>query len=151
VNKISISIDHEYITKLLGLTTKLFAVKPVDGFQRKNVPLDYLRLSLNEEITRKLRDLLIKHVVISKLSKHLQANKIVGCNYPRLTTVTTPVDGPWSFDFDLSLAHEIELKEWRNFSFKQPKRKKYKDLDKQVVNFLEHEIAEVKRLDSEKV
>ncbi len=151
VNKISITIDNAYVIKLLDLTTKLFSIKPVDGFQRKNVPLDYLRLSLNEEITRKLRDLLVKHVVINKLSTYLQANKIVGCNYPRLIAMNTPEGAHWSFDFDLSLAHEIELKEWRNFSFKQPKRKKYKDLDKQVANFLEHEVAVVKKLDSDKV
>ncbi|MBM3887354.1 hypothetical protein FJ364_05490 [Candidatus Dependentiae bacterium] len=149
VNNISISIPYEYITKLLDLTAKLFTAKPIDGFQRKNIPLDYLQLSLNEEITRKLRDLLIKHVAVNKLSKYLQTNKIVSCNYPRLTAINTPQNAPWSFDFDFSLAHKIELKEWRNFSFKQPKRKKYKDLDKQVINFLEQEAVSVKKLNQD--
>jgi FKBP-type peptidyl-prolyl cis-trans isomerase (trigger factor) len=39
--------------------------------------------------------------------------------------------------FDLSLTEPIELKEWKNFAFKSPNRKRYKDLDKQVKTFLE--------------
>ncbi len=151
VDKIIVTINQELITHLLSLTTRLFSVKPVEGFQRKNVPLDYLEATLGDEITRKLHDLLLRHVVVNTISKHLQSNKIVSSNYPRLTKISSPLDGPWSFNFDLSLAHSIELKEWRNFSFKQPKRKRYKDLDKQVINFLDQEIAEVKRLDAEKV
>lgn len=149
INKISITIDQELVTKLLDLTTNLFSVKPIDGFAPKKVPLDYLQATLQDEIVRKLRSLLVKHVVIKTLTNHLYYNRIVSCNYPRLTGIDSPKDNPWKFHFDLSLAHEIELKEWRNFSFKQPKRKKYKDLDKQVVNFIEQEVAEGKRLDGE--
>ena len=35
--------------------------------------------------------------------------------------------------------HSVPLKEWKHFSFKTPKRKGYKDLDKQVNHFLEKE------------
>lgn len=151
VDKIAVTVHQDLITKLLDQTTKLFAIKPIEGFQRKNVPLDYLQSTLRSEITRKLYDFLLRYVVVNTLTAYLQQNKIISSNYPRLTKIDTPQDGPWSFNFDLSLAHSIELKEWRNFSFKQPKRKRYKDLDKQVINFLEQEIAETKRLNNDHI
>lgn len=151
VDKITITVQQELVRQLTSLTTKLFSVKPVEGFQRQNVPLEYLEATLGDEITRKLHDLLLRHVIVNTIGKYLHSNKIISSNYPRLTQIQSPQDAPWLFNFDLSLAHGVELKEWRNFSFKQPKRKRYKDLDKQVVNFLDQEIAEVKRLDAEKV
>lgn len=151
VDKICISLKQELIAQFLNLTTEIFAAKPIEGFERKNVPTEYLQQTLQEEISRKLQDLLLRHLVINTLNNYLQTNKVVSSNYPRLTKVQAPKDGPWSFSFDLSLAHDIELKEWRNFSFKQPKRKRYKDLDKQVVNFLEQEIAATKLLTLDQV
>lgn len=151
VDKVTVGITNELINKVLLLTTKLFAVKPVEGFQPKNVPLEYIQSTLQEEIIKKMRSLFLRHVIINVIDDYIKSNKIVSSNYPRLTKVETPANGPWSFDFDLTRAHPVELKEWRNFSFKQPKRKRYKDLDKQVINFLDHEAIELKRLDHEKV
>lgn len=151
VDKVTVSIANELVNRVLFLTTQLFSIKPVEGFQPKNVPLDYIQATLQEEIAKKMRSLFLRHVIVNVIDQHIQSNKIISSNYPRLTKVETPSNGPWVFDFDLTRAHSVELKEWRNFSFKQPKRKRYKDLDKQVINFLDHETTELKRLDNEKV
>ena len=43
--------------------------------------------------------------------------------------------------FDISLVPPITFKEWKVFAFKAPKRKKYKDIDRQVVTLIQDEQA----------
>ncbi len=57
-------------------------------------------------------------------------------NYPRLIDITQPKDLHFNYIFEISTASPIELKEWRNFIFRPPGRKRYKDLDKQVELFI---------------
>jgi len=49
------------------------------------------------------------------------------------------------FSFDLSIVKPINLKTWKHFTFKMPRRKNYKDLDKQVANFMMREQAAAKK------
>ena len=44
-----------------------------------------------------------------------------------------------SFTFEISVFPAMPLSEWKYLPFKAPKRKNYKDLDRQVESFLHEE------------
>ncbi len=131
--EISNLVTHPVYNEII----KLFRCRHLDGFLQKDVPLDYLEETYNQEIKQKLKSYLFSHVVVDHLINELMAKKIPYSNYPRLTNIKTSNENDISFFFDLSLTEPVELKEWKNFAFKSPKRKRYKDLDKQVKIFLE--------------
>ena len=131
--EISNLVTHPVYTEII----KLFKYRHLDGFLQKDIPLDYLEETYNQEIKQKLKSYLFSHIVVDNLINELMAKKIPYSNYPRLTNIKTSNENDISFFFDLSLTEPIELKEWKNFAFKSPKRKRYKDLDKQVKIFLE--------------
>lgn len=135
--KAQIEISHLVAHPVYNEIIKLFKCRHIDGFSQKDVPLDYLEETYNQEIKQKLKSYLFSHIVVDNLINELMAKKIPYLNYPRLTNIKTSSENNISFFFDLSLTEPIDLKEWKNFAFKTPKRKRYKDLDKQVKNFLE--------------
>lgn len=53
--------------------------------------------------------------------------------------------------FEVSTIDPIHLKDWKLFTFKAPKRKLYKDLDKQVESFIEREHGLFRDLDHESI
>lgn len=131
--EISNLVTHPVYTEII----KLFKCRHLDGFLQKDIPLDYLEETYNQEIKQKLKSYLFSHIVVDNLINELMTKKIPYSNYPRLINIKTSNENDISFFFDLSLTEPVELKEWKNFAFKSPKRKRYKDLDKQVKIFLE--------------
>ena len=75
----------------------------------------------------------------------IKIKKIMLTNYPRLTNIKISNKKQAFFTFDLSIADPLELKEWKHFVFKPPKRKRYKDLDKQVDLFIKRETSLFKK------
>jgi len=65
--------------------------------------------------------------------------------------IASEKDGSTSYAFELSVSTPIKLKEWRHFVFKSPKRKNYKDLDKQVALFLKRESSLFRKQNQEMV
>ena len=128
-NLLTLPIYHE--------TIKLFRTRQMEGLCAKEAPLNYLEETYSQEINQMLKTYLFGNIVIDYLINTLINEKIIFANYPRLISIQTTQDNGLSFYFDLSLTEKIELKEWKNFAFKPPKRKRYKDLDKQVKQFLD--------------
>ncbi|MBU4269539.1 hypothetical protein L6269_04220, partial [Candidatus Dependentiae bacterium] len=71
--------------------------------------------------------------------------KISIANYPRLINVELEKNKQAKFYFDISVASPLLLKEWKYFIFRAPKRKRYKDLDKQVSAFIKKELGLFKK------
>lgn len=143
--KIAITLTQEAIGEIQDQTVQLFARKKLDGFAQNETPAEYILDHFKAEIGEKMRHYLLKYRVIHFLYEKTLEQKITLSNYPRLSSTTTDKKGAVTFHFDASLASNIELKEWKNFSFKPPKRKKYKDLDKQVASFLENDLTSPKK------
>jgi FKBP-type peptidyl-prolyl cis-trans isomerase (trigger factor) len=132
-----VEIGSNLILPIYNQTVNLFKKRHQNGFSNKDVPVEYLEETHNQEINQKLKNYIFNHIVIDFLINELINQKIPFANYPRLNTITNTDQNNISYIFDLSLTEPIELKEWKNFAFKSPKRKRYKDLDKQVKQFLE--------------
>lgn len=116
-----------------------------DGLKNTILPSDFVEKEHIDEIRQNIRKFVLKHIVIDHLFNQISHKKIPIANHPRLTTMEFNKVGGIEYVFDLSIASPIALKEWKLFTFKAPKRKKYKDLDKQVDLFIKRETEKLKR------
>jgi FKBP-type peptidyl-prolyl cis-trans isomerase (trigger factor) len=120
------------------------------GFSRGQVPIDYIKQHYQSHLVLHLQELLFKYCVINALYQEIRTNKIVVAGDPRLIDITLQPGQDAKFKFELTLFPEVPIYEWKHFPFKAPKRKRYKDLDKQVELFLkeEKEFADQQKDDS---
>ncbi|MFH1831855.1 MAG: hypothetical protein ABH827_03545 [bacterium] len=146
---ITITVEPELVAVVHAQTIELFKRKNYSGFGQKEVPQEYLEDNFKGEIEKKIKDFLFKYKVMGYLFEEIIDRKIHVSNYPRLKDVEVTPERRVLYHFNVSLVEPFELKEWKHFSFRSPKRKKYKDLDKQVVNFMGKEIISDKKQQSE--
>lgn len=146
--KIVIHVGEQVVKKTYAQTVALFTQGSLDGFSANLIPAEYIQEHYKTEIAKKVKNFLFRHAIIDFLLTKSIEYKIPYANYPRLASIEEDKTGALNYHFDLSIADPIELKEWKHFAFKSPKRKKYKDLDKQVIHFLENEIACAKKQSS---
>ncbi|KKQ33199.1 MAG: hypothetical protein US49_C0002G0094 [candidate division TM6 bacterium GW2011_GWF2_37_49] len=146
--KVNVTISKPVIDVLYQETVLLFRKKNLDGFGQNAAPVEYIEENYDVEVNRRIKTYVFRHVIVDFLFKELISRKIPFANYPRLIHVTSADDNVLIFSFDLSLTESMELKEWKNFAFKTPKRKRYKDLDKQVLQFVDQNTCLNKRVNS---
>lgn len=109
------------------------------GFQKGSVPLSYIEKNFKDSILDQVKVFLFNYFVISFLYTQLRERKLLVCGEPRLASITiSPTDGA-HFIFDLSIFPSLPIQDWKYLPFKAPKRKKYKDLDRQVDSFVKEE------------
>ncbi len=137
--QVDVEVSHEISTYIYNETVHFFRKKQFDGFNVTHLPSEYIEETFSQEIIKKLNAYLFRHHIIDALMAEIMAQKIPYANYPRLTNIEFLSTKSVIFHFDLSLVERIELKEWKHFAFKTPRRKRYKDLDKQVMLFIEQE------------
>ncbi|MCF7799962.1 hypothetical protein K9L05_02860 [Candidatus Babeliales bacterium] len=146
--KATIQVSNDFVKAVYKQTIELYRKKTfLHGLKSNNVPAEYLENNYKKEIENNLKNFLFKHTVLNFLLKQIRNKKIILTNYPRLADVKISAEKNAFFYFDLSIADPIELKEWKNFIFRAPKRKRYKDADKQVDLFLKRESSLFKKLD----
>jgi len=114
------------------------------GLEYTNPPLNYIKEKYAEEIRECLKRFILKYLVIDFLQNSLAEQQIKIAHHPRLIQMQL-LGEELLYTFNISYATAIELKDWKLFNFKSPKRKLYKDLDKQVENFIERETQLVKK------
>ncbi|MFA6263186.1 MAG: hypothetical protein WCW33_00895 [Candidatus Babeliales bacterium] len=144
--RIIIDIDKAMTNAVLLQTTEHFRNSSFGGFDLKKVPSEYVQEMYAAEIFGHTKDYFFHHIAIDFLMDEIIAHKIALVNYPRFVTVEVTPDQKISYHFDLSIADALELKEWKHFAFRSPKRKRYKDLDKQVCSFVESRHNQSRRL-----
>lgn len=109
------------------------------GFDFGGAPLEYIKKNYETSITEHLKEFLFKYCVINFLYRMLQEHKIVIAGEPRLINILLKPNQDALFQFSCSILDPILIHEWRYYPFKAPKRKNYKDLDRQVENFVTQE------------
>jgi FKBP-type peptidyl-prolyl cis-trans isomerase (trigger factor) len=120
-----------------------------EGLKNMTLPSEFVEEEHMEEIKNNVKRFVLKHIVIDYLLQEVSNKKISVANYPRLKGMILCENGDAKYLFDLSVAKLLPLKDWKLFAFKSPKRKRYKDLDKQVDLFIKREIEKHKKQDSE--
>ncbi|HEB41728.1 MAG TPA: hypothetical protein ENI08_01765 [Candidatus Dependentiae bacterium] len=109
------------------------------GFQRGNVPLSYIQQNFKTNLTSHLKEFILKYCVINFLYTKIRSQKIMAADEPRLTSIALEPNKDAQFNFEWTQANPITIHEWKYFPFKAPKRKNYKDLDRQVETFIKEE------------
>ena len=109
------------------------------GFHRGNIPVEYIEQYFTSTLTNHLKELLFNYFVVHTLYKELQERKIPVAGEPRLIDIKIEHDKDARFIFELTLFSDLALTEWKYLPFKAPKRKQYKDLDRQVEMFCKEE------------
>jgi len=109
------------------------------GFTHGTVPTEYIKQNFNISITDHLKEFIFHYFVISFLNNEIYNQKIFAAGEPRLTNISVQPDHDALFEFDLTTFPTIQFQNWKFFPFKAPKRKKYKDLDRQVTTFIKTE------------
>lgn len=116
------------------------------GFQKGSIPISYVEHHFGATLTEHLKEFLFNYFALSFLFDQLTLHKLAIAGDPRLLTMDVEPHKDARFTFELTIFPELELQEWRYFPFKAPKRKKYKDLDRQVENFVNEEKENLKSL-----
>lgn len=116
------------------------------GFQKGSIPTSYVEHHFGTTLTEHLKEFLFNYFTLSFLFDQLALHKLPIAGDPRLLTMDVEPHKDAQFTFELTIFPELELQEWRYFPFKAPKRKKYKDLDRQVENFVAEEKENLKSL-----
>jgi FKBP-type peptidyl-prolyl cis-trans isomerase (trigger factor) len=140
VCRVAVVIDKEIVNKLYAQAT-LSQQKTIktSGFQQGAAPLEYIKHNFNLSLTDHLKEFLFHFFVISYLHQQIREHKIFAAGEPRLTDIDVAPNKDAFFYFDLTTLESIPFQNWKFFPFKAPKRKRYKDLDRQVSLFVEEE------------
>jgi len=109
------------------------------GFHHDDIPIDYVKQNFVNNIKNHLEEILFKHFVLSFLYNQMREIKLNIAGDPRLTQIHVQPGENAMFCFDVSLFPKIEFQNWKYYPFKAPKRKNYKDLDRQAIEFMKYE------------
>lgn len=112
---------------------------PAFGFHKRETPAAYIEKNYSSNLIEHIQEFLLKYVVMNYLDKAIYDKKILIAGQPRLSSITLQPGSDAHFNFELSLFPPINFQEWKYLPFKPPKRKNYKDLDRQVDTFLQEE------------
>lgn len=111
----------------------------VIGFEKGHVPVEYIKQHYQETLVSHLQEMLLKLYIINFFYQQIHEQQLIIAGDPRLIEASIVPGSDASFTFEINLITEYHIQEWRHFPFRPPKRKRYKDLDKQVIHFIESE------------
>jgi FKBP-type peptidyl-prolyl cis-trans isomerase (trigger factor) len=109
------------------------------GFIKGQTPLSYIKEHYKSTLTEHLKEFFFKYCVLSQLYKQLHESQTAIAGEPRLEEIILTPDKDALFIFEISLSTPIEFRDWKALPFKAPKRKNYKDIDRQVELFIKEE------------
>lgn len=136
----TITVPEAYVKRLYSQAS--FAQQSethTHGFSKGHTPLSYIEQNFQPHLLEHVKEFFFKYFVVSWLYRKIVSNKILIAGEPRLTDINVKKGQQAEYSFSLTLAQPISLQGWKRLPFKAPKRKNYKDLDRQVKNFLKEE------------
>lgn len=150
------NLAHATITIPASLVSTLFdqaaqsQVNKTDiyGFPRGSTPVSYIKEHFKPKLINHLKEFFFKYGVMSCLYKNLNEQKVAIVGEPRLAEIYIEPDNDAVFLFNISLIEPITFCDWKLLPFKAPKRKNYKDIDRQVETFIKEEQDTAKKATS---
>jgi FKBP-type peptidyl-prolyl cis-trans isomerase (trigger factor) len=138
--RICLLVPSSYITKLYDEVSHAQKMHiETLGFSKNNTPVSYIQEYYKNNIIEHIKEFTFKYFIINSLFEHLFDKKVRSFGEPRLSHITVEPNHDATFEFEVSLSKPIDFLEWKNFAFKAPKRKNYKDIDRQVETFIKQE------------
>lgn len=109
------------------------------GFGNKETPLEFIRQQHHLSLVTHVKEFLLKFCILNYLFKTIRTEKLVIAGDITLDSITVDAAFNGTFIFTGSLISQFPIQEWRYLPFRPPKRKNYKDLDRQVEHFMSEE------------
>lgn len=137
-----ITIEQDLISTLtdIALHDQQKVLRP-SGIDQRNVTRAFIQEHYAHSILQHLKEFLLKFCIIDFLYEQLHTQKIHFGGTPKLHSCSLFYNAEACYVFDVYLIGHIAIGEWKLFPFKSPKRKNYKDLDKQVEYFIAEELT----------
>jgi FKBP-type peptidyl-prolyl cis-trans isomerase (trigger factor) len=145
-SRVTITVPASIVDKIY--TNALIAQQgtlQTSGFAKGSVPLEYIAQHYKSDTHDYLKEFLLNYFVTSFLHEQLRTCKLLTAGEPRLIAIQVEPHQNAMFEFQLSCVPSLELLEWKHLPFKAPKRKKYKDLDRQVDSFIKKELEQTQK------
>ena len=121
------------------------------GFSQGKTPLAYIKNHYKASILNHTKEILLKYIVMKFLYDQLYIANYCVVGMPRILDIKIEPDKDAHFCFEVSLFPLLDFKEWKHFPFKAPKRKQYKDIDRQVDFFIEQETEALEKNSSNSI
>jgi len=113
-------------------------IKP-QGLDNYDISPSFILDRYGSSINRTVEHFALKHLILDSLHQELKIKKILIVHQPRLTNCLITDNNSLIYTFRVSTLDVPLVNEWKKLPFKSPKRKLYKDLDKQVETFCDRE------------
>lgn len=143
--QITVTIPHTFIEHMYELAAAdQRNLMHLSGINRTNVSSTFIKSHYQNLLSSHLKDFLLKFCIFDFMYAHVHKHKICLSSWPTVITFDIEPNQDGKCVFEGFYVETMQLKEWKLFPFKMPKRKNYKDLDRQAENFVEHEIEHSK-------
>lgn len=111
------------------------------GFKKGAVPLEYIQEHYYSVLITHVKEFFLKFTILNFVYDTIRTSKLPVAGEPRLESIDLKPHHDAHFRFAIDVLCDVELQEWKYLPFKAPKRKNYKDLDRQVEHFVAQEEA----------
>lgn len=136
----SLTINSDFVKALYNQVVKIHKTQTSTlGFAKGETPAYYIEQNYKLPIFEHLQEFLFFHCVINSIYQEVITNKLIVVGDLDLRNVCITNDYSATFEFDFARLEPTPKQNWKNLPFKCPVRKNYKDLDKQVDNFIKEE------------
>lgn len=140
---LTITVATILINKIKKYTLDIYKNKiSTKGFSIGNVPDHYVESNCCTGINESCTKFILKYFVLDFIEKKLVEQKMVCLAGPNLVNIKCLENGNISYIFKISVVSNISPDNWEKISFTPPKRKLYKDLDRQAVLFIKSALDE---------
>ncbi len=113
----------------------------IPGFSQGETSIHYIEQNYQAPILEHLKEVLFSHCVLHLLYDSLTQKKLVVIGDPDLVEIKLRKEGTAEFVFSLCNAQFSQEQKWKSLKVKPAKRKKYKDIDRQVKSFIKEELT----------
>ncbi len=110
------------------------------GFKDGCAPLEYIAERYQTSLLEHVKEFLFNYLVISFLYERAREQRLLFAGEPRLADIDITLGQDAFFKFEGTIIGDCALRGWRHYPFRAPKRKNYRDLDRQVDLFLQEEL-----------
>jgi FKBP-type peptidyl-prolyl cis-trans isomerase (trigger factor) len=111
------------------------------GFGYGQAPLEFLKQNYQSSLIDHVKEFLFKYCIINIMYRIIREQVLVVAGDPRIIDMIVRPEQDAKFILECTIVDHIVINEWRYFPFRAPKRKNYKDLDRQVEHFIIEEAA----------
>lgn len=134
---ITITVGPILINKIKRYTLEIYKKKiKTKGFGNNEIPQHYVEKNCSIGINESCSKFILKFFVLDFLEEKMQEKKMVCIATPKLSDIKIGDNGSISYTFKTSIISNISPDNWEKIHFVPPRRKLYKDLDRQAVLFI---------------